>query len=75
MQSMKFTVALEKQPEGGYTAQCIELPGAISQGETKREALENIQDAIQLVLEVRRQEALKRTAHFETVDVDAEAAP
>ena len=69
--AMRFTVALERQPEGGYTVQCIELPGAVSQGETKKEALENIQEAIQLILEVRREEALKRGAPLETVDVDA----
>ena len=28
----KFTVILREEPEGGYSAQCIELPGAISQG-------------------------------------------
>ncbi len=69
--AMKFTVALEKQPEGGYTVQCIELPGAISQGETKKEALANIQDAIHLVLEVRREEAQRLGRPLETVDVDA----
>lgn len=54
---MKFTVAVEAQPEGGFTVQCIELPGAISQGETVQEALANVQEAIQLVLEVRRGQA------------------
>jgi len=39
---MKYTVILEPQEEGGYTVQCLELPGAISQGETKEEAIENI---------------------------------
>lgn len=71
--SMKFTVAVEAQPEGGYTVQCIELPGAISQGETVKEALSNIQDAIHL--KVRRDEAVQRHARLETVEVDAEAAP
>lgn len=70
-QAMRFTVALETQPGGGYTVQCIELPGAISQGETKKEALANIQDAIHLILETRREEALRRTALIETVEVDA----
>ena len=32
---MKYTIILEKEEEGGYSAQCLELPGAISQGETK----------------------------------------
>lgn len=49
---MQFTVKLEESEEGGYTAQCLELPAAISEGDTKAEALENIKEAIQLVLEV-----------------------
>ncbi len=49
---MKYTVILEPQDEGGYTVRCLELPGAISQGETKEEALANIKEAIGLLLEV-----------------------
>lgn len=48
----KFTVILEKdEVDGGYSVQCLELPGAISQGETRDEALRNIKEAIELVLE------------------------
>jgi predicted RNase H-like HicB family nuclease len=54
---MKYTVILESQEEGGYTVQCLELPGAISQGETKEEALENIKEVIELVLEVIQEDA------------------
>lgn len=73
--AMKFTVSLERQAEGGYTVQCIELPGAISQGKTRKEALENIQEAIQLILEVRRDEAIHRpNAQLETIEVDAETS-
>ena len=50
---MEFNVVLEPAEEGGYTVQCLELPAAISQGETKEEALKNIKEAIELVLEVR----------------------
>ena len=39
---MQFTVKLEESDEGGYTVQCLELPAAISEGDTKVEALENI---------------------------------
>ncbi len=63
---MKYTIILEKEKEGGYSAQCLELPGAISQGETKDEALENIKLAIELVLEALNQEA-KRLS--ETVEI------
>lgn len=58
---MKYTVILEPQEEGGYTVRCLELPGAISQGETKEEALANIKEAIELVLEVLSQELTSRS--------------
>ena len=57
---MKYTVVLEPQDEGGFTVQCVEIPGAISQGETREEALANIKEAIELVLEVQREELHKR---------------
>jgi predicted RNase H-like HicB family nuclease len=55
---MKYTVILEPQDEGGYTVRCLELPGAISQGETKEEALANIKEAIELVIEVLSQDLM-----------------
>jgi predicted RNase H-like HicB family nuclease len=54
---MRFAIKLEESEEGGYTAQCLEIPAAISEGNTKEEALENIKEAIQLVLEVTREQA------------------
>ncbi len=61
---MQFTVKLEESDEGGYTVQCLELPAAISEGDTKEEALENIKEAIQLVLEVSREQARSYTEIF-----------
>ena len=52
---MKYTVVLEPQIEGGFTIQCVEIPGAISEGETREEALENIKEAIEMVLSVQRE--------------------
>lgn len=49
--SRKFTVRVWKEAEGGYGGQCLELPGAISQGETMEELKKNMAEAIQLVLE------------------------
>ncbi len=48
---MKFKVVLEKQSEGGYTVTVPALPGCISEGDTRAEALKNIQEAIELYLE------------------------
>ena len=46
----KYTVIVRKEREDGYSGQCRELPGAISEGETIKELKENMTDAIQLVL-------------------------
>lgn len=48
---MKLRVVLEPSDEGGYTAIVPALPGCISQGDTRQEALDNIQEAIALYLE------------------------
>jgi predicted RNase H-like HicB family nuclease len=47
----KFTVILRAETEGGYSAQCVELPRAISQGESRKEALANIKEAVKGYLE------------------------
>ncbi len=48
---MKIKVYLEPSEEGGYTAIVPSLPGCISEGDTKEEALKNIREAIELYLE------------------------
>jgi predicted RNase H-like HicB family nuclease len=53
-----FTAFVEAAPEGGYWAICPEVPGANGQGESVDEALESLRDAITLILEDRRADAL-----------------
>jgi predicted RNase H-like HicB family nuclease len=65
----KFTVVLRKEEDGGYSVQCLELPGAISQGENKREALKNIKEAIQGYLETFPEEAERVKLRKEVVEV------
>jgi predicted RNase H-like HicB family nuclease len=48
---LTFTVALKKEETGGYSVRCVELPAAISQGEDEEEAVLNVREAIELVLE------------------------
>jgi predicted RNase H-like HicB family nuclease len=48
---MKIKIILEPSEEGGYTAIVPSLPGCISEGETREEALSNIREAIELYLE------------------------
>lgn len=52
MVSRKFTVFLEPTEEGGFVVKCLELPVA-SQGETRKEALQNIKEAIESCLQVK----------------------
>ncbi len=44
---MKFRIIIEQDEDGTYVAECPALPGCVSQGKTRREALENIKDAIE----------------------------
>lgn len=48
---MKLKILLEKSNDRGYTVTVPSLPGCISEGETVKDALANIKEAIQLYLE------------------------
>jgi predicted RNase H-like HicB family nuclease len=48
---MKYRVVIEQDEDGVFVAQCPALPGCVSQGATRSEALANIRDAIQGYLE------------------------
>ena len=48
---MKYRIIIEKDEEGMYVTQCPSLPGCISQGKTRKEALNNMEDAIKGYLE------------------------
>ena len=48
---MKLKIVLEPSEEGGFTVYVPSLPGCISEGDTKEEALENIKEAIELYIE------------------------
>ena len=52
MVARKFTVLLEPAEEGGLIVKCVKLPVA-TQGETRKEALKNIKEAIEGYLEVK----------------------
>ena len=55
----KYTAIYERSEAGWWVASCLEMPEAITQGETIDEARDNLKDAIQLLLEVRREDAEK----------------
>ena len=45
---MQYTIVLGPQDTGGFTARCVEIPGAVTLGVNKGEALANIKEAIEL---------------------------
>ena len=51
---MKFNVTIDRDEDGVLIVECPSIPGCVSQGETKEQALANIQDAIIACLQVRR---------------------
>ena len=51
MKLLIFKVVLELAEEGGYVVYVPSLPGCISEGDSKEEALKNIKEAIELYLE------------------------
>jgi len=59
MMKAEFTAIMEAAPEGGYWAICIEVPGANGQGDTIAEAKDNLRQAIELILEDRREDILR----------------
>jgi predicted RNase H-like HicB family nuclease len=48
---MHYTVVLEQEPDGGYVASVPALPGCVSQGDARSDALDNIREAIEVYLE------------------------
>jgi antitoxin HicB len=48
---MKYRVLIEQDEDGMYVAEVPSLPGCISQGQTREEAVENVREAIAAYLE------------------------
>lgn len=73
---MRLPVVLRPGEDGWFVAECPVIPGCISQGRDKADALANIHEAILLCLETRESEgaswSLPRT--YEIVDVEVAAA-
>ncbi|CAN5314848.1 hypothetical protein BH10ACI2_BH10ACI2_16760 [soil metagenome] len=68
---MIFNVTIDRDEDGVWIVECPSIPGCVSQGETKAEALENIQDAIKLCLEVRADRGMPLTVETRQVEVAA----
>ena len=54
----KYLVTLTAGEDGYIVAECPSLPGCVSQGKTRDEALQNIREAIEAIIEVRKAQHL-----------------
>jgi predicted RNase H-like HicB family nuclease len=68
IEDAKFTVILREEAEG-YSAQVVELPGCISQGKNRKEAIANIREAIEGYLEAFPEEIDQLKRKRELVEV------
>jgi predicted RNase H-like HicB family nuclease len=66
---MRFSVTLDRDEDGVWVVECPSIPGCVSQGQTKQEAVENIKDAIAACLEVRAERGMPLTVETYQVEV------
>jgi predicted RNase H-like HicB family nuclease len=66
---MKFLITITQDEDGMFIVECPALPGCVSQGRTRAEALENIREAILLSLETRKAHGLPTTIEVAEVHV------
>ncbi len=66
---MRFLVTIEQDEAGYYVVDCPALPGCVSQGQTREEALANIREAILASIETRRAQGLPDHVEVREVEV------
>jgi predicted RNase H-like HicB family nuclease len=71
---MKLPVVLTPGEDGWIVAECPLIPGCVSQGKNRDEALVNIREAIELSLECQSQEGWTLPPEYQVVDLDIAAA-
>ena len=68
---MRYQIIIKQDEDGVFVAECSSLPGCISQGKTRKEALKNIKDAIKgYIISLRKhKEPIPPSIHEEVVEV------
>jgi predicted RNase H-like HicB family nuclease len=66
---MKFVITLDRDEDAVWIAECPSIPGCVSQGGTREEALANVREAIAACLEVRAERGLPLTIETQQVEV------
>ena len=68
---MRFIVTIDRDEDGVWVVECPAIPGCVSQGATRGEALENVKDAIAACLAVRSERGMPLTVETQQVEVVA----
>ena len=68
---MRFIVTIDRDEDGVWVVECPSIPGCVSQGTTRDEALDNVKDAIKACLEVRSERGMPLTVETHEVEVVA----
>ena len=66
---MKLMVTIDRDEDGVWIVECPSVPGCVSQGQSKEEALANIREAIALCIEVRAEQGWPLTIETRQVEV------
>ena len=66
---MRFVVTIDRDEDGVFVAECPSIPGCVSQGGTREEAIANVQDAIRECLEVRAERGMPLTVATYEVEI------
>lgn len=69
MYPMTFTVTLDRDEDGVWIVQCPSIPGCVSQGRSREEALTNIREAISACLDVRAEKGMPLTVETRQVEI------
>lgn len=67
---MKFNITIDRDEDGVWIAECPSIPGCVSQGATRDEAVANAREAIALCLEVRAERGIPLTIETAQVEVN-----
>jgi predicted RNase H-like HicB family nuclease len=68
---MKFIITLDRDEDGIWIAECPAIPGCVSQGATRDEAIKNVQEAVSVCLEVRAELGMPLTIETREIEVVA----
>jgi predicted RNase H-like HicB family nuclease len=66
---MKFSTVIDRDEDGVWVIECPSIPGCVSQGNSREEAVANIKEAIALCLEVRAERGMPLTVETQQVEV------